>query len=53
MEIESVAPLKRLCRTVIRDALGSNRGQNDINLPIPITLIQFLKLEGIVNVSDN
>ena len=53
MEIESVAPLKRLCRTVIRDALGSNRGQNDINLPIPKTLIQFLKLEGIVNVSDN
>ena len=46
-ELQNIPPLQRLCRTVIRDALGSNRIQSDLNLPLPSKLKEFLCLEGI------
>ena len=51
-ELQTIPPLQRLCRTVIRSSLGTNRTQYDCNLPLPNKLKQFLRLDGIVHVSE-
>ena len=45
-ELLSVPPLKRLCRTVVRNTLGCRKTQADLELPIPKSLKEFVKLEG-------
>ena len=45
-ELLSVPPLKRLCRTVVRNVLGCRKTQADLELPIPNSLKEFVKLEG-------